>query len=101
MTVSALEIVMSNVKDVFGLLGTGLTAVPFFRVEYAKRRAARLARPPVRDSRLRGHFRAAERYEREEMSHPSAPDYRLTVVGLLLLGLSFVISLVLPYLAAT
>jgi len=97
---STAEIALSNIKDIVGLVGTVLIAVPFFRLEMAKRTAARLGRAPTRNPRLLGHFQTAERNTRTQMEQPSAPDFQATLWGLLLVGLSFAISLVLPYLGS-
>jgi hypothetical protein len=93
------EIVLSNVKDVLGIVGSVLIALPFFSLERAKRHAAELGHPPTRNPNLLSRFNTAKKDAKEAMDEPSGPDFRATLWGLLLVGLSFVISLILPYLA--
>jgi len=99
-TISTTEIVLSNVKDVLGLAGTVLIALPFFSLERAKRHTARLADPPTRNPKLRSRFDTAEKDARNAMDEPSEPDFQMTLWGLLMVGLSFALSLILPYLSS-
>ena len=99
MAIGTIEIVLSNVKDVLGIVGAVLTALPFFSLERAKRHAARLGNPPTRNPILRSRFNTAEKDAKNAMDEPSRPNFQATLWGLLLIGLSFVISLVLPHLA--
>jgi len=98
--ISTTEIVLSNMKDGLGIVGTVLIALPFFSLERAKRHAARLGNPPTLNPNLRSRFTKAERDAKDALDEPSGPDFQATLWGLLLLGLSFAISLVLPYLAS-
>jgi hypothetical protein len=98
--VSTAEIVLSNVKDVLGIAGTVLIALPFFRLERAKRHNTALGNPPTRNPILLGRFNTAKKDAKDVMDEPSGPDFLATLWGLLLVGLSFVISLVLPYLSS-
>lgn len=100
MAISTTEIVLSNVKDMLGIVGTVLIALPFFSLERAKRHAARLGNPPTRNPILRRRFDTAERDAKDAMDEPSGPDFHATLWGLLLVGLSFVMSLILPYLSS-
>ena len=98
MPLSTTEIVLSNLKDVLGIAGTIMISVPFFRLERAKRLGAGLARPSTRNPFLLKRFRQAKENTQAEINEPSAPDFRFTLWGLLLLGISFLISFLLPHL---
>lgn len=99
MPLSATEIMLSNIKDALGLIGTGLIAAPFFRVEWIKHRRSRLADPPTSDPRLRKRFDQASQDARDEIDQPSPADVRIMLSGLALLALSFLLSFILPYLS--
>lgn len=93
-------IALSNLKDFLGLIGTGLIAIPFFRLEKNKRDAKKLSQPPTTDAQLAEDFRQAGEDTKQAMDQPSAPDYLATLWGLGLLGLSFLISILMPYVSS-
>ena len=93
-------IALSNFKDVLGLIGTVLIAWPFFRQESTKRLADRLNEPPTRNKTLLDVFARTREHALSEINQPNWIDLWLVRIGLVLVGVSFVISIALPYMGS-
>jgi len=81
-------------RDICGLLGAGLSAVAFFRLESRKKEASALNPEITRNSRLRKYLeRSKQALITRRVLAPNEADWAFTAWGLVLIALSFAVSI--------
>ena len=91
-----MRFVLELLRDFSGLIGAGLSAAAFFRLEGRKTEAASVNPEAANDKALQEEMREARATLVEHrVLAPNPLDLRLTVLGLLLIAVSFLISIAL------
>jgi hypothetical protein len=90
----AMRLFLEILRDCLGLVGSLLTARAFFRLEKRKNQATLAKEAPAVDIDLQREFEQAGRALDNVVLAPNEIDSRLTAWGLVLISLSFGISII-------